>query len=248
MTEVFPQPLAFVGLLVFLRVGAACWAMPALGGTAIPGPARLIAAAAITVAFTPPIAAGLSLNTGGEPLVWIGLALREVFVGSLLGFIAGLGLWAAQAAGALVEDLPEGEGPVGRLTLMLAMVLLFATGAHRIVLGAFAESYRALPLAQSAFATSGMVERVIEATASFWVAALMLAAPLLLVGWLTELALGISSRLLGQAQGMLLLAPTRSLVLLAALLVFALGLAGPLSDIVANAARRAQNTAQELGK
>lgn len=158
VTAVLTAPL---GILLTLRIGAAMFLAPGLGGRALPG--RLRAALAVLVAFVvAPAQLGHSSLTpaDGWSAVWR-LGPRELAIGLLLGLTVRLLITGAAGAGQLLAEMAGGAGnhgesadsdgtgqlgPLSRLMEWTAIAVFLLAGGHRQLVDGLMESYVAWPL------------------------------------------------------------------------------------------------------
>lgn len=240
MTELFRAGSAeltttlVIGLLGVCRLGAAMLASPILGGKLVPPTVRLALALGLTLLFAPALRAGLPDSPG---LAWLAAtAVKEVLIGAALGFLAGIPLWAAEAAGRLADGarggpLGEVQGggdgantPLGELGLRLGLVLLFASGGHLVFLRGVALSYDAFPLAGAPdpARVALLGDAALGAASHLVVAALTMAAPVLAALFVADLVLGLVGRVAPQLGVSAMVLPARALL---GVLILALALA-----------------------
>jgi flagellar biosynthetic protein FliR len=132
-------------------------------------------------------------------------ARLQVGVGLALGFVVQLLFAAVQAAGELV-DLFAGftiaatydpftnanQAVFGRLYQLIATTLLFVSGGHLLLLEGLLDSFAAVPSGLPDLGATSA--ELLDALALFFLSALEIAAPLLGVLFLTEVALGLLSK------------------------------------------------------
>ena len=202
--------------LGLVAVGAArtipiAWSIPAFGGPNLPGQIRL--AMGIGLSFL-----CLPILTGSPPaggaVLWGLLALREVIVGVVMGFVVACMFRAAEAAGQFTDVLrgasmaealsPTGEGrssPLGALMLLLAAVVFFEIGGLAHVTSALVRSYEAIPLSvPERFSGSprAMAMAAMAASAKLVESAIGLCAPAVVALLLADILLGIVGRAVPQ--------------------------------------------------
>lgn len=194
------QVTAFV--LGLVRATAWVFSAPPFNTRGIPGRVKFGFAAALALAAAPGVtSASIPLDTGG----FIGALLTQVLVGLGLGFVTMLLFAAVQAAGSLIDmfagfSIAQIYDPLsaanvavfGRFYQLLATTLLFVTNAHLLLVKGFLTSFQAVP-------TSGLklgdFSRLLTNDVSlFLVAAIEVAAPVLGVLFLAEVALGLLAR------------------------------------------------------
>ncbi len=197
----------FVFVTIFARLGAALMLIPPFGDVFVLRRTRL--ALALTMSFVlmplagstmPPMPAGpleLALIVGGEVAigVFIGGLTRILFSGlhtasMVVAYQIGLG-----AAIAFAPAQDDQSVMVGRFFTLIALVLMFATEMHQVLLLALVDSYRALPPGGLPPADSFALQAVNFIAAAF-VAALQVAAPVLVIGLMFWIGLGLLARLM----------------------------------------------------
>ncbi|MEM7045030.1 MAG: flagellar biosynthetic protein FliR [Pseudomonadota bacterium] len=223
-------------ILVFVRVGAALMLMPGFSEPYIFSRSRLLFALVLSFLLTPPLSpylpgppdhvGELFVLIGGEALfgLFIGTATRIMFAtlhvaGSTIAVQSGL------ATASVFDPNQSTQGTLpGNFLTTVAMVLLFVTDGHHMLLRGIVESYAhlgagmALPLGDMA----SFITRVVQKGFNLGV---QMAAPLLLVGLLTNLAMGILNRLMPSFQVFFIALPLQLLLSFATLMLsFSAGL------------------------
>jgi type III secretion protein SpaR/YscT/HrcT len=210
-------PIAGLPVLVLpVALGAAraapvVWLVSPLGGTRLPGTAR-VGFAIVLAALAAPILAASGAGARLDQASAFRLALllgREVVVGLCLGFVATAAFHAAEIAGRLGDTLrganmaevlvptaEERSSPLGALYVLLAtLVFLHMGGVERLV-DALMRSYEAVPIGGDL--PAGDLRQaaavVTFASAKLIASGLALAAPVVVAVWLTDLALGLVAR------------------------------------------------------
>ena len=226
----------FVVFLIFVRVGAALMLMPGFSEPYIFSRSRLLFALILSLVLAVPVAPHLPetpqhvgqlvLLIGGEALLglFIGGATRLMFAtlhvaGSTIAVQSGL------ATASVFDPNQSTQGTLpGNFLTTVAMVLLFVTDGHHMLLRGLAESYAhlradaGLPFADMA----AFVTRIVQQGFSIGI---QMAAPLLLVGLLTNLAMGVLNRLMPSFQVFFIALPLQLLLSFATLMLsFAAGL------------------------
>lgn len=235
-----PIPLAddevFALLLVLARVGSAFVLLPGIGEPYVLARFKLLLALALSAVLVGPLgpalpampAAPLALGAlvAGEVLIglFIGASARIVFAalhvaGSAIAFQSGL------AAAAIFDPNEATQGTIpGNFLSMTGLVLLFATDAHHLLLHALASSYAGLP-AGSTLPVGDMATLLTRLLGEAFALGIRIAAPLIGVGLLLTLALGVLNRLMPAFQVFFIALPLQLLVALGTIgLTFAGGL------------------------
>jgi flagellar biosynthetic protein FliR len=210
--------------------------MPGFSEPYIFGRSRLLFALVLSVLLAGPMTAQLPslpermdelvLLISGEAFLglFIGAATRLIFAtlhvaGSTIAVQSGL------ATASVFDPNQSTQGTLpGNFLTTVAMVLLFTTEGHHMLLRGIAGSYTqfqagaALPIGDMAAFVTGTFQRGFDL-------GIQMAAPLLLVGLLTNLAMGILNRLMPSFQVFFIALPLQLLLSFATLMLsFAAGL------------------------
>lgn len=218
--------------LLLVRPGMVVMGTPFLGALNAPPQVRvgLIAFLAILMAsatrtpVTLPVA-GLAIVIVREMAIGMAIALSvrvliaaAEFAGQFAGYQIGLSL------GALID--PQSGVRNNVLALLygnLAVVICLATNAHHAVIRALGESYTLLPLGLGGGIAGTLEASVAHIFGLIFMIGLRIAAPLIVVLLLVELALGLIARVAPSLNVMVAGAPVR---VVAGLLVIALTVSG----------------------
>lgn len=182
---------------------------PLISERAIPKSVKIGLSVSIALVLTPLLLA--KLPSAPMPLGQIlGLGLREVMTGVIVGFGFTLLFTGLQAAGELVglqvgfalanvyDPLSQRQvGVLAQFELVLGMLVFFAIDGHHLMLRAFFDSYQVIPVAGMQFTAAGMTE-LIRLSSAMFVIAIKVAAPVMGAVLLTETALGIVARTVPQ--------------------------------------------------
>lgn len=193
-----------LGLLLG-SVRSAAWLLvsPPFSSKTIPGTVK----ATLAVALALPVAGRIGpsipeLSTGAL----ISAVALQAVTGAALGFLTYLLFAAIQAAGDLIDlfggfTLAQGYDPLsmsqtsifGRFHQLLGLVLLFITDAHLVIVSGFLRSYDAIPVTEGV-ALDATAEALVTGVSQFFLAALEIAAPMVVVLFLADVALGLLTR------------------------------------------------------
>jgi flagellar biosynthetic protein FliR len=201
----------FVFLTVFARIGAALMLLPPFGDTFVLRRTRLVLALAVSTVVTPlaavsmpelpPGPLALTLILGGELAIglFIGglgrIAFGAVHTASILvAYNTGLGAATLFGAG---RD--EHGVMVSQFFTLTALVLLFATDLHQMLLIALVESYKVLP-PMGLPPVGNLVAQAIDFVGGAFRVALQVAAPLMVAGLMFWVGFGLLARLMPQMQ------------------------------------------------
>lgn len=227
-------------LLVTIRVSAWLAVAPPFNTRAIPTAVKGAIAFALALAIGPGMA---SQAPPPELLPFFSAVFFQIVVGLTLGFLAQLLFSAIQAAGELV-DLSSGfslaslfdpfsnvnSSMFGRVNQLVAVTLLFALNGHLLLLRGFSASYHVLPMHPVSLAA--LTRTVTSNVGVFFVSALEIGAPVLIVLFLADLALGLVSRAVPSLNIFVLSFPIKILVTLALSSVAMALLPGAVSSIL----------------
>lgn len=208
-TTVLEAELFKVFLLVFVRVGGLMVSAPVLGSASYPNIAKIGFSGAIAMLLTPTIPV-LAVPLPDEGLPFALLAMGELMVGVLLGFVITL-VFAAVQVGGQIMDMQTGFGmmnifnpaleaqfPIfGFFLFVLAVVYMLAFGWHHLLIKALASTYTTVPI-------GGVIlrpELFLEASRwgqGMFVDGLMIAAPVAAAMVMAYMTLGLLGRVVPQ--------------------------------------------------
>ena len=199
--------------LAWARVAPTVALVPAFGLRALPAPVRAVLGVALAVSIAPAVGAQATSS-----LAWPAALVVEVAKGLPVALVASIAIWAAVMAGGLIDDLrgaretvglPHVEpstGPTGALLALLTSIAFLESGGPARVVAVLARPDLEFsgPLRRAAFDLAGGIEL-----------AIVIAMPVLVAAVVVEVASALVARAASPAFIQPLLAPLRSLVLLA---------------------------------
>lgn len=190
------------GLLVFARSVGFVFRAPGFSHPSVPAPLRAGFAAILAMA----ILSSPHTTTRLEGVALLGAFIAELLLGSALGMTASLIYDAAYAGGRIVDDYvgmraiapslqlvaPSGFGRIWSLAFTGGF---FLSGAYRIALLAFAQSFTSIPVAVGLQGVSwrGYVSSF---ATTFVTIALQIAAPAVGLAFVAQMAIGAISRVI----------------------------------------------------
>jgi flagellar biosynthetic protein FliR len=217
LEQIIPQNL-FAFFLVFARIGSVLLLMPGFGEAFVPARMRLIIALAVSLVVLPIVSRVLP-PTPTTPIGLFILLGNEIVAGLFIGAAARTMMAALQAAGmvaayqsslanALVADpASQQQGALaGSFLSVTALLLIFVTNLHHVMLAAIVDSYgvfvpgQPLPIGDLSAATARVVGR------SFLLA-VQVSAPFIVVGLLFSAGVGLLNRLMPQVQMFFIIMP-----------------------------------------
>ncbi|MGW6132133.1 flagellar biosynthetic protein FliR [Cellulomonas sp. NPDC055163] len=199
-------PLATVetAMLAGVRIAAFLVIAPPFAHRAIPAQVKVMLALGLALAVTPRLEAA-----GGAPAStpqFVGELVAQVVIGGGLGFLVALVFSAVQSAGNLIDlfggfQMAAAFDPMqmtsgaqfARLYQLTALVLLFVTNGYQMVLAGLVRTFDALPLGAT-LDLGVMAEAVTDSVTQMFLASLQIAGPLVVILFLTDVGLGLLTR------------------------------------------------------
>lgn len=229
LTEAITQEL-FGIFLLFVRIGSVLVLMPGFSEVYVLGRSRLLLALALSIILAGPLGPILpSLPNHTVDLML--LIVKEACLGLFIGTATRMMFAALHIAGSTIaaqsglatatifdpSQSTQGTLP-GNFLATTALVLLFVTDGHHMFLRGIAGSYdhllvgAPLPIADMAAFITDMAQKAFNI-------GIQIAAPLLLVGLLTNLAMGVLNRLMPSFQVFFIALPLQLLLAFATLML-----------------------------
>jgi flagellar biosynthetic protein FliR len=235
LTDLLVQDV-FAVLLIFVRTGSAFMVLPGFSEAYVWARVRLLLALVVSLALAGPLGPAMPALPA-EPLALGRLLAGELLLGLFLGatarfayaalHVAGttLAFQSGLAAAAIFDPNEATQGTLpGNFLTTTALVLLFVTDSHHLLLQALAASYDGLP-AGIAPPLGDMAELLTRLLDQAFTVGVRIAAPLLLVSLLMYLGMGVLNRLMPTFQVFFIALPLQMLVAFATLmLTFGAGL------------------------
>ena len=203
MTWQIPTESLLALLLATMRTSAWLIICPPFNNRAIPARVKALLAVGLSLPMMPRLA-GQVPDLGVADMVTA--TAEQVAIGVALGFLTALFFAAVQAAGDLIDlfggfSLASAFDPLsntqssifGRFYNLTAVTLLFVTDGHQLVVRGFLQSFKSLPL-DGALSLRNLDHLLTNGLGEMFVAALQIAGPLIAVLFLTDIGLGLLSR------------------------------------------------------
>lgn len=244
LSESFHQ-LVFATLLCSARLFATFSILQATSEQALQG--RVRSGVVIIIALF--VGAGQPSDltgTLGEGL-FVVLALKEVFVGMILGYMAATVFWVAEGVGAMIDSVAgynnvqqqnplnsSQSTPISNLLLQLCVTLFYTFGGFLFLLEALFETYKWWPINSVTPLPAKILERfVIMQTDTLMTQVVKIASPVLIIMVLIDLGFGLIAKTAGKLEPNALAQPVKSatalLLVMLSLGVFVQQLAASLS-------------------
>ena len=219
--------VAFV--LVLVRVGSMLAFLPLLGGMVVPSVVKALLAMAVSAVLFP------VARIESVPTHWLGIVLTaagEVTFGAAMGFSARVLFKTLRYAGEMIGRqmgmaLSQASDPthgvkatvVGNFCDAVAILLIFAIGAHRWLLAGIHESLVHWPVGK--LMSGGFLRTLsVSAVGRAFSVAFQIAAPLLVLTFIISLLMALMARLVPEINILIVGFPLRIGVSLAALMFF----------------------------
>ncbi len=199
--------------LMFIRVGGVIFALPIFGEDQVPVRVKILLGAVLTFALYPVVfnnwSAGQIANLTHIEM-FVMLIFRELLIGLSLGYVAKLMIDGILMASNLVGFqmgfgtaqlfLPTADDKVTSfmaLNHILIIMIFLALNYHHLYIQAIYESFKIIPLGL-AWPKASFFEFLIPLSASMFVSALQLAAPIVVALMFSTMALGLIARTVPQ--------------------------------------------------
>lgn len=197
---------AWLALFIFplTRILALLATAPVFNNAALPARMRLIAGLAIAIALAPALPAPPAIPAGS----WLGLTVivEQILIGAMMGFSLRIAFAALDVAGELIglqmglsfatffDPVAGGQTPVITQFLGLLTALFFlAMNGHLLAIYLVAESFTVLPIGNLPFQAISLAA-LVKSAAMMFSLGVLLALPLITALLVTNLALGVLSR------------------------------------------------------
>lgn len=211
-----PSSIFSVFFLVFFRIAPIVSLAPFLGAK-LPGRVKVALAISLTILFVPQLIS-LSNNAFAFNLTYIAIALKEILMGFILGFLAAIPFYIAQGSGALIDfmrgssslqvqdpTMQSQTSTIGVLFNYILIVVFFQIGGLFYFLDAIYESFQILPIGKMIPAEFFNIKlsfwkTIIGLGTRFLAISIQLGAPSIVAILMAEMFLGIANRLAPQVQ------------------------------------------------
>lgn len=185
--------------------------MPGFSSSRIPVHVRLFVAFSVTLALTPLLAGEIAKVLAEDtPALLIRLFVSETLIGALIGLLARILFGALETLASviamsigltsvLVGPMEENEPlpAIAMLVMLAATILVFVTNLHWEVLRGIVASYSVLPVSGLFDTRFDLVQVAGCLTKSFFVC-LQISSPFIVYALITNMAIGLASKLVPQ--------------------------------------------------
>jgi flagellar biosynthetic protein FliR len=201
----------FAILVVFCRIGAAVMWLPGFGNGYVPVRSRVMVGLLTAIVVTPVLAPSLPPMPSGVASL-TGIIGLELIIGSFLGAYANLLVSALEMAGGVIAmqsslasaivfnpGEQKSETLPAAMLAALAVVAIFATDLHHMMLAVIVDSYTRFP-AGTPLPMSDLADAMARIVSTGFLIAMQIAAPYVILGTLFHATLGLIGRIMPQLQ------------------------------------------------
>jgi type III secretion protein T len=221
---------------------------PFLGGSLMTQPVRNAVMLSLVVFLYPLLEAQVPADLSPTSAVFVGLMLKEVAIGILIGFLVSVPFWIANGAGFMIDNQRgasmadsmdplsgESSSPLGNLVLQTLVMIFIVTGGLAAFVGILLGSYKLWPPFSfspdlSSAALAALFRQQLDLLLRFVV---LLSAPALIICFLTDFGMGLMNRFAPQLNVFFLSMPVKSGLATALLIAYWVVLFGVLKSRVA---------------
>ncbi len=228
LDKIWLTPFLLARVLVFIRV------LPFMGTNTIPR----LAMTAFACTLAPLLLPIFIHDMPDEPVnILLGFALivKEIILGFLFAFLAGLLFWAIMGMGFIIDNQrgnsqgdttdplsQEQTSPLGSFFFQWATLIFCSSGAFTLFIGGFLESYVWWPVfsATPPINMAELYEFLLGQISNFFILYVMLCAPVIAVFFLTDFSLGLVNRFAQQLNVFILSMGIKSGIMLIVLVYY----------------------------
>jgi flagellar biosynthetic protein FliR len=235
LAELLPANL-FGFFLVFARLGSALMLLPGFGESYVAPRLRLLLGLMLAAVVLPALQAKLPALPS-SPATLFSLLGGEIMIGLFLGMLGRIMIMALSTAGSIIAyqasianaltfDIAASQqgALISSFLTIVGVLVIFVSDLHLVALRAVVDSYALFP-AGGIPAMGDMADAVSRVVARSFLLAVQLAAPLIVLGLVFYLGLGLLARLMPQVQIFFVLQPLQiALGLLILLLTISAGM------------------------
>lgn len=205
-------------LLASLRIVGWLVVVPPFSTKSVPTMAKVVLALGLSFAVIPNATTGIMPSGTVELLM---SAATQALIGAAMGFVTYLLFIAIQAAGAIIDifggfAVAQAFDPMnmtmntifGKFYQSLATMLLFASGAHLIVIGGLLKTFDLMPVGGSVDAVKTSTV-VMTAFGMFFTSAVQIALPMVAVLFAADLGLALMTKVAPQLNAITVMFPAK---------------------------------------
>jgi flagellar biosynthetic protein FliR len=204
-----------IGTLIVIRSVAIVFQVPFLGGKLVPPETRMALAFGLAVLVYPFAVESMQGPLDMNPIVYMVMLMKELFVGYVIGFLASELFYAMEVAGRALDimrgsnmaevQVPELQlraSPLGQFNFQLLLVVFCALNGHGYFIESVCESFRLIPVdgwpSLGARNFQDMVDEVLKYTSDLFGLAFALVFPGLFTVFIVDIVFGMFNRIAPQ--------------------------------------------------
>jgi flagellar biosynthetic protein FliR len=204
-----------IGTLIVMRVLPIIFLTPFLGGELIPPETRMGLSVGLTILVYPFARDSLSGTLDINPIVYITLMFKELFLGYVIGYIATEIFYAMEIAGRALDTLrgsnmaevqvPELQfraSPIGQFNFQLLLVVFCALNGHGHFIESVAHSFEVVAVdvfpAMKVVGWETFVDHLLKHVAGLFAIAFSLVFPGMFASFLVDIVFGMFNRIAPQ--------------------------------------------------
>lgn len=201
---------------------------PFLGGQILPANLKIGFSILVAILIYQPLAANLAPNIPQSTLPYVALLIKEIFIGTVLGYVSSLVFYGVQSAGRVLDQArgasmaqmlaPQTGGQVsmfGELQFQMAIVLFFLMNGHYLFLKAIFRSFQVVPMDRFPDLVrlkEPTIHLLLWTSGQVFSIALLLVAPALVAIFITDLVFGIVNRVAPQVNVFFMAMPVKMML------------------------------------
>lgn len=219
----FSETQMLIFALVFLRIVGFIVAMPVIGTTSVPVQVKVLFSMLISFILMPMVEKtgfGMGITEMGA----VFLAIKEVFIGLVFGFLARMFFLSLSMAGQIISvslgvsaaqlfnpAFNENSSAFDQFFIIIATLFFFAINGHHLLLSGLVETYQIIPVTNSGVSFVGLAG-IGDLGQMATEMALKFSAPILITILFTNFAMGIMGRAVPQINILITSLPVNTLV------------------------------------
>jgi flagellar biosynthetic protein FliR len=204
-----------IGTLIVIRAVAIVFQTPFLGGKLVPAETRIALSAGLAVLVYPYAVDSMQGPIDMNPVVYVVLMMKELFVGYVIGFIAAELFYAMEIGGRALDimrgsnmaevQVPELQlraSPIGEFNFQLLLIVFCALNGHGHFIASVCESFRLVPVdgwpAVGAVNLEEITHEIMRYTSGLFGLAFALVFPGLFATFIVDVVFGMFNRIAPQ--------------------------------------------------
>jgi flagellar biosynthetic protein FliR len=208
--------IMLIGTLMMMRVLPIIFQTPFLGGRMVPPESRIGISLGLTILMYPLAKDSMPSSTLDiNPVVYIALMFKELFLGYVIGFIATELFYAMEVAGRTLDTLrgsnmaevqvPELQmraSPIGQFNFQLLLVVFCAVNGHGYFIESIGASFEVVPIdqfpAMKIIGFETFIEHFLKYSAGLFAIAFALVFPGAFAAFVVDVVFGMFNRIAPQ--------------------------------------------------